>query len=119
MRLIDADALKANLPEPTNITQRLVYRALCDFIDNAPTVEPQKEIVPVCKVNFDKEQLQEIVDKKIAEMIEKTQGKWIIIKSPLSNETIVKCDKCGEEFIGNDVEDYNFCPNCGAKMKQG
>lgn len=48
---------------------------------------------------------------------ERTQGEWIIIKSPLSNETIVKCDKCGDEFIGNDVEDYNFCPNCGADMR--
>jgi hypothetical protein len=45
--------------------------------------------------------------------------RWIIIKSPLSNETIVKCDKCGDEFIGNDVEDYNFCPNCGADMRGG
>lgn len=45
--------------------------------------------------------------------------KWIIIKSPLSNETVVKCPKCGDEFIGNDVEDYNFCPICGLPMKKG
>lgn len=50
---------------------------------------------------------------------ERPQGEWIIVKSPLSNETIVKCDKCGDEFIGNDVEDYNFCPNCGADMRKG
>lgn len=59
------------------------------YIDNAPTVETR------------------------------TQGEWTIIKSPLSNETIVKCDKCGDEFIGNDVENYNFCPICGANMKGG
>lgn len=48
---------------------------------------------------------------------ERPKGEWIVVKSPLSNETIVKCDKCGDEFIGNDVEDYNFCPNCGADMR--
>ena len=44
MRLIDADALKAKLPEPTTITQYCVYRTLCDFIDNAPTVESHVEV---------------------------------------------------------------------------
>ena len=117
--LISREALKEDLAKEIKTNDMGLWLKILLVIDNALTVEPQKEIVPVCKVNFDKEQLQEIVDKKIAEMIEKTQGKWIIIKSPLSNETIVKCDKCGEEFIGNDVEDYNFCPNCGAKMKQG
>ena len=43
--------------------------------------------------------------------------KWIIIKSPLSDEVIVKCPYCKDEFIGNDVEDYNFCPICGKEMR--
>ena len=64
------------------------FDGVIDIIDNAPTVE------------------------------ERPQGEWIIIKSPLSNETIVKCNKCGEEFIGNDVEDYNYCPICGADMRK-
>lgn len=59
------------------------------YIDNAPTVE------------------------------ERPQGEWIIVKSPLSTETIVKCPYCKDEFIGNGVEDYNFCPICGAQMKRG
>ena len=45
-------------------------------------------------------------------------SEWIIIKSPLSDETIVKCPFCHDEFIGNDVEDYKFCPNCGADMRE-
>lgn len=45
--------------------------------------------------------------------------KWIIIKSPLSDEIIVKCPICGDEFIGNDVQDYNFCPICGKDMRGG
>ena len=46
-------------------------------------------------------------------------SEWIIIKSPLSDETIVKCPFCGDEFIGNDVEHYNYCPICGADMRGG
>ena len=41
------------------------YFEIFDIIDNIPPAEPKKEIVPVCKVTFDKEQLQEIVDKAI------------------------------------------------------
>lgn len=44
VRLIDANALKANLPEPTTIKQYWVYRTLCDFIDNAPTISPYKAL---------------------------------------------------------------------------
>ena len=49
----------------------------------------------------------------------KEDNKWIIIRSPLSEETVVKCPYCGDEFIGNDVEDYNFCPICGKQLKGG
>lgn len=92
--LISREALKKSIciDEPISIdeTWEQLYDAVVKAIDNAPTVEP-----------------------------ERPQGEWITIKSPLSNETIVKCDKCGDEFIGNDVEDYNFCPICGATMKGG
>lgn len=65
----------------------------------------------------DAKRLSDIAQKAIDE--QKTHNEWVIIKSPLSDEIIVKCPICGEEFIGNDVEDYNFCPNCGADMKGG
>lgn len=44
-------------------------------------------------------------------------SKWIIIKSSLNTEIVVKCPFCGDEFIGNDVEDYNYCPICGKDMR--
>ena len=35
----------------------------------------------------------------------------------------VKCSCCGEELYDSDGDTidrfYNFCPNCGAKMKEG
>lgn len=50
----------------------------------------ETKIVPVCKVIFDKEQLQEIVDKKIAEMIERPQGEIKKYK-PLELDYNVQC----------------------------
>ena len=68
MRLIDADDLKEAVK--SKLTTGAYYpHHFISLIDNAPTVEPKKEIVPVCKVTFDKEQLQEIVDKKVAELV--------------------------------------------------
>lgn len=46
-----------------------------------------------------------------------TKG-WIKITSPASNETLIKCPYCEEEFIGKDVEDYKLCPICGKKMRE-
>lgn len=106
MRLIDADALKKEVKTifcPDGYKIMMLER-----IDNAPTVDMNTEL----SVAYLKGRRQGQAD-------ERPQGEWIIIKSPLSNETIVKCDKCGDEFIGNGVEDYNYCPNCGADMRKG
>ena len=90
------------------ITVADIATLIFDEIDNAPTVEYTLE-----------EAFQKTVCEQRLYCPQRPQGEWIIIKSPLSNETIVKCDKCGDEFIGNDVEGYNFCPNCGADMRKG
>lgn len=110
MRLGDLDALKKVLDEYNEFAV-FDCDAVKDIIDNAPTVEPKKEIVPVCKVTFDKEQLQEIVDKKVAEMIERPQGEWVI-----DNWGIYHCNHCMKE---KQQLFNNFCGNCGASMKKG
>jgi len=43
---------------------------------------------------------------------ERKEGKWIPYKLYLGDE--LKCSVCGYGW-GDEV--YNFCPNCGAKMK--
>lgn len=70
VRLIDANALKKAIQNDLDIGDNVgddgYYNAMnmcLEYIDNAPTVEQEKVIVPVCQVNFDKEQLKEIVDK--------------------------------------------------------
>jgi DNA-directed RNA polymerase subunit RPC12/RpoP len=47
------------------------------------------------------------------------QGEWIEIED-YNGDIHYQCDQCGNEFIlidGTPKENnYNFCPNCGAKM---
>lgn len=84
--------------------------------------EPKKELVPVCKVTFDEEQLQEIVDKAKVEMlasIERPQDEWKVNKY---GEHF--CPKCGhyalyEEEQDNDYYEVqsNFCPECGSDLR--
>lgn len=98
-------------------------------IDNAPTVEPKKEIVPVCKVTFDKEELQRIVDEKVAELVanlERLQGEWITRHKENSfGQDVVcfECNKCGEyklPIIHTMItEPLGVCPNCGVNMRKG
>lgn len=44
-------------------------------------------------------------------------GKWIPIPFALDYKSDAKCSVCKESFI--DAINYNYCPNCGAKMKGG
>ena len=53
--------------------------------------------------------------------VEVVHGRWI--ERPLDNfrKYEVKCSECGFVGIGNydqyhDPCDFNYCPNCGAKM---
>ena len=56
---------------------------------------------------------------------ERDKGKWIYGEDKYGIDGY-HCDKCGffvpwnyaHTFI-NYIKDYNFCPNCGAEMKEG
>ena len=54
------------------------------------------------------------------------QGEWEHWGSPFSDESevidTIVCSVCGARFIEPKDEpkgEYNYCPNCGAKMKGG
>ena len=92
-RLIDADALKAEWPEPTDWMDR--DQVLCHItwfravIDNMPTIDPVKH------------------------------GKWIDRRS-IAAMNRYECSACKrttivDEFMGKPM--YAYCPWCGARMK--
>lgn len=90
-------------------TELIEYaEAVDDFINNAPTVEPKTKLV--ANVTFDKEQMEELVEKAkadILEQIERPQGEWRVY------EGVITCEKCGEET----EEMTPFCAWCGADMR--
>lgn len=50
------------------------------------------------------------------------RSEWEILTDDSGNE-YMRCKQCGEEFYDgdNDTVDtkHNFCPNCGADMREG
>lgn len=104
MRLIDADALKKRVDE-IFANDEVEFK---DLIDNAPTVEPTTK--PMVEVKFDKEQMQELVDKAKAEVlasIERPQGELKEYK-PLEVDYNVKAavENLKTAYWSNDSEKY-------------
>ena len=124
VRLIDANALKETIVDLHHRAKEYseadeainnIIEAICDDIDNAPTV-PQ---VVVFAENADekaiedmKAELQNVIDS------ERLQGKWIKWDFKTCGglgDWDYQCSVCGKVYGG----EHNFCPNCGAKMKGG
>ena len=90
MRLIDADALKAELGDQRLDNDFCICgdeSTIRDFIDDAPTIEAE----PV------------------------RHGKWITRKSE-PGEMIDCCSRCKYPVSHFWHGEYQYCPSCGAKM---
>ncbi len=53
-----------------------------------------------------------------------SEGEWIFKGLDEFRKYKVTCPFCKAEYVGNydaydEPEDFNYCPNCGAKMKGG
>ena len=93
MRLIDADALKENVPN-TNV----------DIFENCRN----------CSTLMDW-QVKELIDKMpTIDAVEVKHGEWMDRSGGIEGAWNY-CSVCGEQAI--DL--YDFCPNCGAKMQKG
>lgn len=63
--------------------------------------------------------------KPQADYVEVRCGEWIKTEEPLGWQDVdcVECSVCHESWVVDEdydfLEDWNFCPNCGAKMKGG
>lgn len=56
-----------------------------------------------------------------ADVREAVRGKWIDRDDDYYGWNMWACSACGEEFVLTegtpDMNDYHFCPNCGADMR--
>lgn len=102
-----------------------------EWIDNAPTVEPQKiVIIPPELIEKLASCVVDIVgnidwEKAIEAYKARPQGEWI------SHIRSIECSVCKHEFFADDENencqdyepctdfDFNFCPKCGADMRGG
>lgn len=118
-RLIDAEALKASLPEPKDSAERAIKNILFDLIDSAPTVELTEEQA------IDKLHETGWLPRHDKEMTERPQGKWdyeqVAFYGVCSNCGVAVASNLADIFfydeIGKCPYNMNFCPNCGVKMK--
>lgn len=98
-----------------------VHRALNEIIridqEQLSTIEPKK--IPVANIHINTEELLERIKEEYE--LEPKQGKWIKT-TPWSYGSGMgevygyyqKCSNCGKEFMDKS----NFCPNCGADMRE-
>lgn len=96
---IEREAIIAHLQEcvgtPPEIAYTFpIYKAIERFVKGLPTAD----VAPVVR------------------------SEWEILTDDSGNE-YMRCKQCGEEFYDgdNDTVDtkHNFCPNCGADMREG
>lgn len=117
VRLIDANVLKENTLKKRGLPWESMQHVFCitgEELDNAPTVEPQ----PFVNITFNEEKMKEFVAQAKAEIlaeykIERPQGEWISHADSWKKT----CSNCG--FNWKHVDEFDFCPNCGADMRKG
>ena len=142
MRLIDADALKEEIRREVreNSVGVFVAKRIFKLIDNATTVEPRIEygtdgqpyrlfmsggqFVPDVLQGWRYEEratVGEIIKaytKGFDTGVEtvRTKGEWVLS----TEHQAWTCTHCGGYFGEIDNKEiYFYCPNCGAKMKEG
>ena len=110
MRLIDADAFKADVLSGLYIYLQENKEDIARAIDNAPTLplpdfkEGYKQAIKDGKTNFSR-----------------PQGEWLTFPT---NHSIIQCPECTAlinnlrvDVFKDKVGKMNYCPNCGAKME--
>ena len=61
--------------------------------------------------------INRIQDLPSADVVQVVHGKWID-EDPAFAEYFANCSVCGYEIdVHNERGYFNFCPNCGAKMR--
>lgn len=80
--------------------------------------EDLKRSIAVSALIGDQKTLEQIIDEQPT-IEERNTGKWINegIYGEGHSERAIRCSNCDWHYIGY-LDDYNFCPNCGARMER-
>ena len=105
MRLIDADALIASIHGSIQ-ELRNIYEML---EDGEKKIICNSQIVTLLETLF-RVREQPTVDA------DQAHGRWILVRDRFGNAMGSKCSECGRR-VRNHGE--NYCPNCGADMREG
>ena len=79
-----------------------------EVLNSLPSVQPKLKYVAVGNVNFDKDELQKIIDETIPTIMPEIEYR----KAHWQNNA---CSNCG---IYNASAYKNWCPNCGCQMTE-
>ena len=103
MRLIDADDLKESMGKPKDKVEEMINKVICDYIDLAPTIEPDGEAF---KAGYIKGALK---------CSQPTSAEWVIrdYSSEFGNFKRWACDHCDNWRAQVSVA---YCAFCGSKM---
>ena len=122
MRLIDADDLKESMGEPKDKVEEMINKVICDYIDLAPTIEPDREAF---KVGYIKAKIEDpdltmmelglAKPQQVELMPLELTAEWVI-KDYLSGFGTFKRWACGHCNGWRAQAPVKFCANCGAKM---
>lgn len=94
----------------------------CDYISREVAIEQfRKEIDGGYVLDNDAQTTRILKSIPAADVRPVVRGKWIDRDDKYYGWNMWACSACGEEFVLTegtpDMNDYHFCPNCGAKME--
>jgi hypothetical protein len=107
------------LDEDQDRTVETYKESLIACYNDLPPVKP---VACIAKVNFSKEDMQELVNEKMKDIVvERKKGKWIKEMSLLGwDGCSYQCSECGRSIhLDTEVEDlidYPYC-HCGVEMR--
>lgn len=75
-----------------------------------------KKAAPVSWADAYEQFADEVEDFDAADVVERKRGRWTAVK-PNGIGATARCSICGDAIYGYNT--MNFCPNCGADMREG
>ena len=119
--------------------QRVSWKdAVIDMLDGLPSVQSEQELLKdgtlVVKTDFDMTKFDRVNviqngthygDLFYQDDDTRRKGKWIRWHETIEDASGVeymprcKCSECGKEYEEHSTRFINFCPNCGADMREG